>query len=309
MRALQRKVESLRHNESNVLIQGESGTGKELVARAIHAASPRRAGPFAPVDCGALPESIIESELFGHERGAFTGALGAPGLFRLAHGGTLFLDEVGEIPLQVQAKLLRALQQREVRPVGGAGAVPVDIRVIAATHRDLAAMVEAGRFRLDLYYRLNVVRLEVAPLRERLDDVALLAGHFLAKHARGTRATVGLEPDALETLVRYAWPGNVRELENVIEASLALARGPRLRAEDLALPAGSRSEPPPPAHALPLTLEAYERCALERALRESAGDAREAARRLGIGRSTLYRKLARQGLRPPRALSGAEPIG
>ncbi|HEX2483712.1 MAG TPA: sigma-54 dependent transcriptional regulator [Myxococcota bacterium] len=308
LRALQRKVESLRHNESNVLLQGESGTGKELVARALHAASPRSAGPFVPVDCGALPESIIESELFGHERGAFTGAVGAPGLFRRAHRGTLFLDEVGEIPLAMQARLLRALQSREVRPVGGSDAVPVDIRVIAATNRDLAAMVEEGRFRLDLYYRLNVVRIDVPPLRERMEDVPLLAAHFLAKHARPGQPGLELEPDALERLARYAWPGNVRELENAIESALALARGPRLRAADLPLgvPAAAEREAPP-AH-IPLDLDAYERCALERALLECGGDATEAARRLGIGRSTLYRKLARHSLRPGRALSSGPAI-
>jgi two-component system, NtrC family, response regulator HydG len=297
IRALQRKVESLRHNESNVLIQGESGTGKELVARALHAASPRRGGPFLPVDCGALPETIIESELFGHERGAFTGAIGAPGLFRLAERGTLFLDEVGELPLHVQAKLLRALQQREVRPVGGGEPVPVDIRVIAASNRDLAAMVESGRFRADLFYRLNVVRIDVAPLRERMEDVPLLAAHFLAKHARSGEPAPFLGSDALEKLLRYAWPGNVRELENAVESALALARGATLRAGDFGVEAPLRSEPAPPPDALPLTLDAYERCALERALQESGGDATEAARRLGIGRSTYYRKLARHGIR------------
>jgi DNA-binding NtrC family response regulator len=308
MRALQRKVESLRHNESNVLIQGESGTGKELVARALHGTSPRGAGPFVPVDCGALPESIIESELFGHERGAFTGAVGAAGLFRMAQRGTLFLDEVGELPLHVQAKLLRALQQREVRPVGGSEAVPVDIRVIAATNRDLAARVEEGAFRLDLFYRLNVVRVDVPPLRERMEDVPLLAAHFLAKHARAGEPPASLAPEALEKLLGYGWPGNVRELENAIEASLALARGPLLRAVDLATPAPAGREPAPAADSLPLDLDAYERCALERALRECGGDASVAARRLGIGRSTLYRKLARHGLRPARALSAPRPI-
>jgi DNA-binding NtrC family response regulator len=308
MRALQRKVESLRHNESNVLIQGESGTGKELVARALHAASPRHAGPFVPVDCGALPESIIESELFGHERGAFTGAVGAAGLFRMAQRGTLFLDEVGEIPLHVQAKLLRALQQREVRPLGGSEPVPVDIRVIAASNRDLAAMVEGGSFRLDLFYRLNVVRIDVPPLRERMEDVPLLAAHFLAKHARPGEGPVSLGPEALEKLLHYAWPGNVRELENAIESSLALARGPILRAGDLAFEVPPRGEPAPPADSVPLRLEAYERLALERALRECAGDASLAARRLGMGRSTFYRKLSRHGLRPPRALSAPRPI-
>jgi hypothetical protein len=187
MHALQRTLASLRHNESTVLITGESGTGKELVAAALHAASPRRAGPFVPVDCGALPESIIESELFGHERGAFTGAVGAAGLFRLASSGTLFLDEIGEIPLAVQAKLLRALQTREVRPLGGGAALPVDIRVIGATNRDLAEMVAAGRFRQDLFYRLDVVRLALPPLRERREDVPLLAQHFLEKHRGRTR--------------------------------------------------------------------------------------------------------------------------
>jgi len=309
MRALQGRVESLRHNESNVLIQGESGTGKELVARAIHAASPRRGGPFVPVDCGALPESIIESELFGHERGAFTGAVGAPGLFRAAQRGTLFLDEVGEIPLHVQAKLLRALQQREVRPVGGSEALPVDIRVIAATNRDLAAMVEEGRFRLDLYYRLNVVRVDVPPLRERMEDVPLLAGHFLAKHGRSRQGPIGLDPEAVEKLLAYPWPGNVRELENAIESALALGRGPTLRPGDFSFEAAARTEPAPPPEGLALSLDAYERCALERALRECGGDAAAAARRLGIGRSTFYRRLARHGLRPARALSAARAIG
>ena len=233
MRALGRIIESLRHNESHVLIQGESGTGKELVARAIRLNSPRAAGPFVPVDCGALPESIIESELFGHERGAFTGALGSPGLFRMANQGTLFLDEVGEIPPPVQAKLLRALQHKEVRPVGSPSTVPVDIRVISATHRDLAAMVADGRFRTDLFYRLNVVRIEIPPLRERREDIPLLVQHFLRKHADRACRIEGIEDDALEQLVRADWPGNVRELENVIESAIALAPGPRLRAADL----------------------------------------------------------------------------
>jgi two-component system response regulator HydG len=297
MRALKRTLASLRHNQSRVLLRGESGTGKELVARAIHAASARASGPFVPVDCGALPETIIESELFGHERGAFTGAVGSPGLFRMAHGGTLFLDEVGEIPLAVQAKLLRALQEGEVRPVGASGAVPVDLRVIAATHRDLSAMVAAGTFRTDLFYRLNVVRIEVPPLRERLDDVPLLVHHFLARHRREQAPIEGIEDDALARLMEHDWPGNVRELENTIESALALAPGPRLRVNDLPFSPrrGARSaaafDP-----ALPLSLAAYERRALERALEECDGDATQAARRLRIGRSTFYRKLARHGI-------------
>ena len=299
MRTLQRTIQSLRHNESHVLIQGESGTGKELVARAIRLNSPRAEGEFVPVDCGALPESIIESELFGHEKGAFTGALGAQGLFRMANRGTLFLDEIGEIPSSVQAKLLRALQHKEVRPVGAAAAVPVDIRVISATHRDLAEMVEAGHFRTDLYYRLNVVRIEVPPLRDRREDVPLLVHHFLRKHGRDGSRIEGIEDRALEQLVEADWPGNVRELENAIESALALAPGPRLRASDLVLGrAGPRAASVAPARDLPLSLDAYERCALERALRECGGDANAAAQRLGIGRSTFYRKLAKQGLKP-----------
>jgi DNA-binding NtrC family response regulator len=301
MRTLQRTLASLRHNESTVLIQGESGTGKELVAAALHASSPRRAGPFVPVDCGALPESIIESELFGHERGAFTGAVGAPGLFRLANGGTLFLDEVGEIPLAVQAKLLRALQTREVRPLGGSAAVAIDIRVICATHRDLAEMVAAGSFRRDLYYRLDVVRLALPALRERGDDVLLLAQHFLEKHRRADSPVLGFSPDALEALASRDWPGNVRELENAIEAALALASGERLGAAELTR-AGVRSSRASSSSGptLPLSLDAYERSALERALDECRGDASQAARRLGIGRSTFYRKLTRHGIRVPR---------
>jgi len=298
IRAVTRIVQSLRHNESNVLLQGESGTGKEVVARAIHAESPRQGRPFVPVDCGALPETIIESELFGHQKGAFTGAVGALGLFRMAHRGTLFLDEIGEIPSGVQAKLLRALQHKEVRPVGGSESIPVDIRVICATNRDLAEMVNAGEFRKDLYYRLNVVRLELPPLRERLEDVPLLAHHFLQKHRRGEGQPLGFEPEALEMLSRYSWPGNVRELENAVESALALARGERLRVADFSLAQErinvARKEP----EGLELSLGAYERCALERALRESAGDATEAARRLGIGRSTFYRKLRKHGIEP-----------
>jgi two-component system response regulator HydG len=312
MRRLVRTIQSLAHNESHVLIRGESGTGKELVARAIHAASPRSQGPYVPVDCGALPESVIESELFGHEKGAFTGAVGAPGLFRIAEGGTIFLDEIGEIPLSVQAKLLRALQNKEVRPVGASAAVPLDIRVVSATHRDLSAMVAEDRFRTDLFYRLDVVRIEIPALRERREDIPLLAHHFLRKHAAPGRPVQGLEDEALADLCAREWPGNVRELENVIESALALARGPRLRLADLSLARGatpSRAERP--GAGIPLSLEAYERCALERALQEAGGDVKRAARRLGIGRSTFYRKLGQHGLRgdPRRRVSGGLSIG
>ena len=301
MRTLARTIDSLRHNESHVLLQGESGTGKEVVAQAIHAASPRFSGVFIPVDCGALPESIIESELFGHEKGAFTGAVGAPGLFRIANRGTLFLDEIGEIPASVQAKLLRSLQQKEVRPVGAATSVPVDIRVISATHRNLETMVDEGSFRADLFYRLNVVRVEIPALRERREDIPLLAHHFLRKYEQANPRFEGIEEEALERLIEADWPGNVRELENIIESAMALAPGPRLRASDLSLnrPA-SRSAAAPAPDALPISLDAYERCVLERALDGSRGDASAAARLLGIGRSTLYRKLAKHGLLPGR---------
>jgi two-component system response regulator HydG len=297
MRALASKVHSLRHNESHVLIQGESGTGKELVAYAIHSSSPRASGDFVPVDCGALPETIIESELFGHEKGAFTGAVGAPGLFRIANRGTLFLDEIGEIPPHVQAKLLRALQHKEVRPVGAATSVPIDIRVISATHRDLATMVDEGGFRTDLFYRLNVVRVVIPPLRERREDIPLLVHHFLRKHGDENSRIEGIEERALELLIASDWPGNVRELENTIESAMALAPGPRLRVSDLAInrPAcRSVSVAVPPD--LPISLDAYERCALERALAECAGDVSAAARVLGVGRSTLYRKLAKHDI-------------
>jgi len=297
MRSLARTVHSLRHSTSHVLIQGESGTGKEIVACAIHAASPRAAEQFVPVDCGALPETIIESELFGHEKGAFTGAVGSLGLFRMAHRGTLFLDEVGEIPLSVQAKLLRALQNKEIRPVGASSSVPVDIRVISATNRDLAEMVSGGSFRTDLFYRLNVVRVEIPRLRDRRDDIPLLVHHFLDKHRTENSRVEGIEDDALEVLIESDWPGNVRELENVIESALALAPGPRLRIADL--PRTRRNSSRVVSTALidvPVSLEAYERCALERVLWECGGDATAAAARLGIGRSTFYRKLAKHNL-------------
>jgi DNA-binding NtrC family response regulator len=299
MRMLHRTLQGLRHSQSVVLIQGESGTGKELVARAIHRASARSEGPFVTVDCGALPATIIESELFGHEPGSFTGATGAPGLFRIADGGTLFLDEIGELPLAMQSKLLRALNSKAVRPVGGGQEIPVDIRILSATHRDLGEMVAAGTFRMDLFYRLDVVRVEVPPLRERREDVPLLAHHFLRKHRTEASAAEGFEDDALEALVAYDWPGNVRELENCIESALALARGPRLRSGDLPLPVPAASTGDGTLEArLPLSLDAYERRALERALDESAGDAPAAARRLGLGRSTFYRKLAKHGIEP-----------
>lgn len=298
MRALSRVIQSLRHNESNVLIHGESGTGKELVARALHETSPRAKKPFVPIDCGALPESIIESELFGHEKGAFTGAVGAPGLFRIASGGTLFLDEVGELPQSVQAKLLRALQYKEVRPVGASEAVRVDLRLISATHRDLEKMVEAQSFRMDLFYRLNVVRVEIPSLRERKEDIPLLVHHFMQKYRHAESRIAGIDDNALDMLSSYEWPGNVRELENAIESAMATARGTTLQTKDLLLSRRTSVSLASAPRGIALSLDAYERCAIERALREVGGDVREAARVLGVGRSTLYRKLAKHGLVP-----------
>jgi DNA-binding NtrC family response regulator len=296
MRRVVQTVLDLHANQSTVLIEAESGTGKELVARAIHDTSLRCDGPFVPLDCGALPEGIAEGELFGYERGAFTGAVrAAPGVFRSADGGTLFLDEVGELSPFLQAKLLRALQEREVRPLGADRAVSVDVRIVAATNRDLEDEVRRGRFRSDLYYRLRVVPLRLPPLRERPDDIPVLALHFL-RRAAGERLQ-DIEAEALEALMSRPWLGNVRELENAIEAAAALARGPRLRAEDLGLGA-ARADAPQVTRpeGIGLSMQAYERACLEQALRHAEGDVRRAARLLGIGRSTLYRKLREHGL-------------
>ncbi|NRA04215.1 MAG: sigma-54-dependent Fis family transcriptional regulator [Myxococcales bacterium] len=298
MRGVTKLVLDLRENESTVLIEGESGTGKELIARALHDSSRRRNGPFVPVDCGALPEGIIEAELFGYERGAFTGATrSALGLFRSAAGGTLFLDEVGELPLLMQSKLLRAIQAREVRPLGAGIPEATDVRLVAATNRNLAEEVQTGRFRRDLYYRLRVVAIEIPALRERPEDVAVLASHFLERYARGTRIK-GLEPEALEALLAHPWEGNVRELENTIEAAVALARRPKLGVRDLRL-AGPRPSSLPEfgtaagnvsGAPIQLSLRAYERACIETALVHCSRDVCRTAKLLGIGRSTLYRK-------------------
>jgi two-component system response regulator HydG len=294
MKRVLQTVRDLSQNESNVLIEAESGTGKELIARAIHETSPRGTGAFVPVDCGALPEGIIEGELFGYVRGAFTGAVrDSAGLFRSAHGGTLFLDEIGELAIPLQAKLLRAIQEREVRPLGSATAEPVDVRIIAATNRDLAAAVRENRFRSDLFYRLRVVAIHLPPLRDRPEDVAVLASHFLERAGAGTRV-IGLEPAALERLIAHRWDGNVRELENTIEAAVALAQGERVTVADLRM--GDFATPRAAApEGIDLSLEAFERACLEEALRRSQGDVRAAAGLLGIGRSSFYRKMKGSG--------------
>ena len=282
--------------DAPVMIVGETGTGKELIARAIHAGSPRADQPFVPVDCTSLPEALVESELFGHERGAFTGAVTTRrGLFEAATGGTIFLDEVGDLALPLQAKLLRVLQEREIRRVGGTESIPVDARLIAATHRDLRARVAAGEFRDDLYYRLNVVTVHLPPLRERVDDIDLLAGHFVEKFAaaRGRPVPV-LSPGVMERLRAHRWPGNVRELENVLERAVTLATGPVLRPEDLAL---EGAPPAPGGPALPaagMSLEAVKRWYVHRVLDEAGGNKQRAAEILGMDRRTLYRLLARE---------------
>jgi two-component system response regulator PilR (NtrC family) len=282
-----------------VLITGESGVGKELVARAVHEKSPRAAATFVAVNCGAIPEGLLESELFGHMKGSFTGAAQTKqGLFQVASAGTLFLDEIGEMPLPLQVKLLRALQDRRVKPVGGVEDVEVDARIIAATNRDLAAEVKAGRFREDLFYRLNVIQVKVPPLRERREDVLVLAEHFLKRFAKEMgRPGLTLSKSALGALADYSFPGNVRELENIIERGVTLAEGDVIDVTDL--PVSIRSHPPAvnapvteigPGFDLQGFLDDIERKYLEKALEQSKGVKLEAAKLLGLTfRSFRYR--------------------
>lgn len=289
MARIHRMIAKVARRNSAVLIMGESGTGKELVAREIHNASHRT--PFVPVDCGSLPANLVESELFGYVQGAFTGATRAKsGLFQAANGGTLFLDEVGELPRELQPKLLRALQQREVRPIGATKGTAVDVRVIAATHRDLREEVAAKRFREDLYFRLAVVTLSVAPLRERQEDIRLLAQHF-AKRSGPPDFDPTILPEAMDLLVRYDWPGNVRELENAIERAVALNTTGPIRPEDLPSSVQGPAAAVRAYQPRPLSLAEMERHAIEHALARSRNNKLEAARLLGIGKTTLYRKL------------------
>ena len=294
--ALARVLEQARrvsvHRDLTVLIGGETGTGKELLARAVHYHGPRRREPFLEINCAAIPGNLLESELFGHERGAFTGAVAAkPGLFELAHGGTVFLDEIGHLPLELQPKLLRALEGRELRRVGGNQTRHVDVRVIAATHVDLAAAVREGRFREDLYFRLHVVRLLLPPLREREGDVELLAEAFLARFA----ATYGLPvpalaPDTVSLLRSHPWPGNIRELRNAIERALVLSPEGTLRADELVTPAAP-TLPKVGTLPFPATLDVIIRAAAMEMIRRTGGNKSEAARRLGVSRPRLQRIL------------------
>jgi DNA-binding NtrC family response regulator len=288
-------IDRAARSASTILITGESGTGKELVARAIHEASERR-GMFMPVNCAAIPSELIESELFGHTGGAFTGAKQArPGLFEAAAGGTLFLDEVGELPLPVQPKLLRALQEGTVRRVGADRERDVDARIVAATNRDLEEQVRRGRFREDLYWRLNVIHVHVPPLRERPIDIPLLAEHFLTRASEAAgRQPLDVSPDTLAVLTAYSWPGNVRELENAVERAVALARGSRLTPDDLPeriRTTGEAAAAIARAQERGLTLRELEREYILETLRRAGGNKSRAAEILGLDRKTLYRKL------------------
>jgi DNA-binding NtrC family response regulator len=292
MNRVYRLVEKVSHHSYPVLVLGESGTGKELVARSIHYLGERRNKPFVPVDCSALVPTLIESELFGYVKGAFTGAVHSKqGLLESAGGGTLFLDEIGDLPIDLQAKLLRALQEHEVKPVGSTERVSISARIIAATHRDLESSVRAGTFRQDLFFRLNVVQIKLPPLRERKNDIPLLVNAFLEKFSDGHERARTIAEDAVARLLAYDWPGNVRELENAVERAVALGSGPILHVGDLPsnLQYGTQERLPDKDEFLPL--DELERRAILRALREAEGDKLAAARLLGIGKTTLYRKL------------------
>ena len=296
MQAIFELIRRITPSPSSVLITGESGTGKELVARAIHYNSPRAQGPFIPVNCAAIPENLLESEMFGHMKGSFTDAKAdRKGLFEEAQGGTLFLDEISELPISLQAKLLRVLQEKEIRRVGGTRSIPVDARVIAATNLDLAGEVKAKRFREDLYYRMNVIEVHMPALRERTEDIPMLAMHFIKKYAEPMKKPVsGLSEGALALLMDYHWPGNVRELENVIERGVTLTREEKIGSEDL--PQAVRGDSGDrhmieEATEKTRTLAEVERAYILRVMEKTAGNKYQAAQILGIDRKTLYRKL------------------
>jgi two-component system response regulator HydG len=296
-------VSQVAPSEATVLITGESGTGKELIAAATHFNSSRRDGPFVQLNCAAITETLLESELFGHEKGAFTGAeRRREGRFHQAHGGSLFLDEVSEMPLSMQVKLLRVLQEREITRVGGDAPVKVDVRLIAATNRHLPDLIAAGRFREDLYYRLNVVGLAVPPLRERREDIPLLVQHFLEVFAqRNRKAIKGVTPQAMDRIIRYGWPGNVRELMNAVERAVVLSRTDYLAGEDFTLmppeePAPEAWAPAPDGGASHLSLQEIEKTTILKVLEASGGNKSETSRRLGITRRTLHKKLKAYGV-------------
>jgi nitrogen regulation protein NR(I) len=317
MRTIYDMVARVADSPSTVLITGESGTGKELIARALHRGSSRRDKPLIKVNCAAIPKDLVESELFGYQRGAFTGAVGdKPGRFELADGGTLFLDEIGEIPVEIQVKLLRALQESEFERVGGIKTLKVDVRLIAATNRDLKSLIAEGRFREDLYYRLAVVPIALPPLRDRREDIPLLVAHFIEKYDRRLGKSVErIDDDALQLLVDYGWPGNIRELENLMERSVLFADGPSIRASSLPDSLRETGTPPPPIAAMgPLGAIAapsgasmkeivrqaqaeLEKELISRALEETGGNVTRAAKRLQISRKSLQVKMKDLGLR------------
>jgi two-component system nitrogen regulation response regulator NtrX len=309
---LREQVAMAAPTNGRVLIQGENGTGKELVARTIHNLSRRRNGPFVEVNCAAIPEELIESELFGHIKGAFTGAMAdRRGKFELADGGTLFLDEIGDMTLKTQAKVLRVLQEQVVEPVGGSSSVRVDVRVLAATNKDLPAEIRAGRFREDLYFRLNVIPIFVPPLRDRAEDIPLLAEHFMAELAREYgRRPKKLDAGAARGLRSYRWPGNVRELRNIIERLMIMVPGDTIASADVAFLEGATvtADDTPEGASLPLheARDRFEREYILRALAAQQGNISRTAEALGVERSNLYRKMRAFGIAPTRKLEGEE---
>ncbi len=304
MERLLETVAQVAMSEATVLIHGESGTGKELIAGAVHYNSFRKTGPFVKINCAAITETLLESELFGHEKGAFTGAdRKKEGKFIQASGGSLFLDEVSEMSLMMQVKLLRVLQEREITRVGGEQVVPIDVRLIVATNKDLMAMISAGQFREDLYYRLNVVNLNLPPLRERREDIPLLAQHFLEKFSELNRKLIkGFTPQTMDHLIRYDWPGNVRELMNTVERGVVLCRGDYLDDQVLPMlpPVNGRAALPETAGIVSgdISLDAVEKAAILKALEAAGGNKSQTARQLGITRKTLHKKLKEYGVMP-----------
>jgi transcriptional regulator with PAS, ATPase and Fis domain len=299
MRAVRERLSKLAGANVPVLIQGESGTGKDIIARMIHAASPWRTGPWVKVNCPAIPGTLLESELFGYEKGAFTGAVASkPGKFELADKGTLFLDEIGDVPPATQVKLLRVLQEREFERLGGTKTIKIDVRLIAATNRDLREALEQGTFREDLYYRLNVVPIDIAPLRERKEDIPDLVNLFISRCGESGKGIEGITPQAMQILVNYHWPGNVRELQNIVERACALAKGPKLEAEDIHIDTRTSKAGNGAPGFLPagLTLEQWEDEMVQEALRRANGNKSQAARLLGLSRNALRYRLSKIGI-------------
>ena len=293
---LKQMIAQVAPGDTSILIQGETGTGKELIAKAIHNNSERKNNTFIPVDCAALNETLMESELFGHAKGAFTGAhVSSRGLFLAADGGTLFLDEIGELPVPMQVKLLRSIQEREIRPVGSTATTPVNVRIISATNRNLAYEISKGQFREDLYYRLNTIELNSPPLRKRSDDIILLARYFIKQFKNQVSPVRDLAPETMDYLFNYRWPGNIRELENVIRRAISLGRSELIPPEDLPdtiyAQKQETSETQPIVPMNDSSMDAYEKAAIDNALKISGDNRKQAAEILGIGEATLYRKL------------------